>query len=271
MKRLQVIVLSCLCNAVIAGDMGTSRLNQSGYYLGFGGGYTAANLSANTNLSMTALSGVPPLGLFVGDEYDNSHSANAIFPKVQAGFLQSFTSSPWLWGVELVAQYLNLNLKGDANQPLRLINQPVNTTNDISTASLTLKLKDNFMIPAFIGHSWNNSFMFLGLGPSVLRTQLVAKQVTDSLSGNYIGTITNFSATKWVVGGALEAGVAYYFNPTWFLRLDYTYLFTGHYDTHYSNEYSSSINHGLNDGRLGFEGLQTLNIHEAALTINKLF
>ena len=79
----------------------------------------------------------------------------------------------------------------------------------------------------------------------------------------------DFSSSSWLFGGAAMVGVTYFFTPTWFLDLNYTYAFT---EGHTSNFASPFVDHSSTSvGTLVGNSAWTAQTQRIALTINKAF
>lgn len=261
--------ISSWAHAGEGGAVSSLVMNPTGYYLGLGGSYNQARVKSNTWSVLDATSGMPPTGHFSGAGYDHYSSAQVFSPQIQAGYFQNFSGSNWLWGIELLYQYSKAGAKS-RDSTVNLINLPVNTTDAIGT-DIQTKVNSAFVLPAFIGHSFANSFIYLGVGPSLVRIHDTVYASSDDFSGYYIGTLNSFSDIHWRWGGAVQAGMAYSLNPSWFLKLDYTYTAIGRYDRNNFIAFSQENNGGLNAGTVSFNTRQRLATQDVALTINKLF
>lgn len=266
--------INTLCSLAFAGSLGETSAtssNQTGYFIGIGGAYTNANLRSNASGILNAGSGSPPLSQFIGSTSTYRNTANTVSPEVQVGYFKHFNSSDWLWGLEFLYQYSNLNIKThDAGGFINLSN-PSGVTDLLTVSGLRTHLNDTLMLPIFIGHSFRNSFIYAGAGPSLFYTTQQAFNINDTQSAYYIGDINNFSKNQWIWGGAVQAGMAYYINPTWFLKLNYSCAFTGNYTINNPVAFLSGINYGLNAGTLTFNTKENLVTQEVAFSINKVF
>ncbi|KTD56480.1 outer membrane protein [Legionella shakespearei] len=264
-----ILGLSALAHAGEGGTVSSLAMNPGGYYFGLGGSYNQARVKSSTWSVLDAASGMPPTGVFSGAGNDNYGSASVVSPQIQAGYFQNFSGSNWLWGIELLYQYSKAGAKS-RDSTVNLINLPVNTTDAIGM-DIQTKVNSAFVLPAFIGHSFVNSFIYLGAGPSLVRIHDTVYASSDGFSGYYIGTLNRFSDTHWRWGGAAQVGMAYSLNPSWFLKLDYTYTAIGRYERNNFIAFSPEINGGLNAGTVRFNTRQRLATQDVALTINKLF
>lgn len=262
-----VTAIALLCSSALAhaGTMGKSQF--SGMYLGFGGSYAYAHMEANSSANLNALSGFPPLALFSGITGNYNQSDASVSPDVYAGFLHPFTSE-WLGGVELNYNYSRTGFTYLG--AFEVAAPSVGVTDQLRLNPLKNKVTSNLKMPFSIGRSFNNSFFYLGAGPAVFQVQQQLS-VTDALSGFYLGSIERLSQQQWVWGGAVDAGLAYYLNPTWFLKVNYSYARTQNYTMNQSGSFSRQVNGGLNGGTFGMATHQQIKIHDLALSLNKLF
>lgn len=258
-----------------AGAMGpasSAPINKTGFFIGVGESYNSVSNNTTTIGTLSAVSGLPPLDVFSGTTKSSSRTHSSFAPEAQVGYFQHFPDSSWLWGIEFLYQYSHIKTKtyGPANS-LNLVAPNINTEDEINFGLVQTRVKNQFVLPAFIGRSFTNSFVYLGTGPAVLDTQRQVSSVSDNLSAFYLGTANGFSRKKWVWGGAVQAGLAYYLNPNWFLKLNYTYTVTGRYETNKTISFSPATNGGLNSGTASFSTSQRLTAQEAAISINRVF
>ena len=261
-----------------SGTLGTtsSPSNQTGFFLGVGGGYNAVRSTVDTSGILSATAGMPPLGTFAGKMGSSSHTQRKFAPEVQAGYLQHINHSDWLWGFEFLYQYSRIKHRiqdhsWSAGAGLNLLNTTQDTADELRISAIQTRVRDEFALPIFIGHSFTNSFLYLGAGPSLFNTKYNMYSSSDELSGYYIGVIDGFSNSKWVWGSTIQAGMAYYLNPSWFLKLNYAYSVTGKHKTKNAKLFLAELNGGLNDGLVLFKTSQRITAQEIALSINKVF
>lgn len=272
---LAVLGLSGFFSLAFAGSMGavsSAPVNQTGYFLGLGGSYNMARVDSDTSGLLNALSGIPPLGEFTGrtGDYTNTNQKGAL--ELQAGYFQPFAESDWLWGLEFIYNYSHTNITANGKgSHITLRNPSVNTIDTINMRTVQTKVNNELLLPAFIGHSFMNGFVYLGAGPSLFDISHRMIQSSDNLSAFYIGNINRISDSKWVWGGVAEAGVTYYLNPSWFLKLNYRYALTGKYEMNNNASYSRAVNRGLNNGTLAYNTQQRLSVQNVALSINRVF
>lgn len=248
---------------------------ESGVYVGLGGSYNWARNKANTAAILDAVSGIPPNGVFTRRIGPYFETAEAFSPEAQIGYLRHIADSNWLWGAEFRYQYSRLNVvaegAGNPRTYLTLSNPAANTTDRVTSSSVSFHVRDELILPVFAGYSFSRGFIYLGAGPSLFRTQRTIGSISDTSSALYIGNAEGFSASNWVWGGAVQAGIAWHVNPAWFVKLDYTWAASGKFTTGYQTAFSPAVNGGLNTGTFSFNTSQRLTEQGVALSINKLF
>lgn len=276
-KQLKLFVLvwglmSSLTFAGTLGEVSSISGNQTGLFIGLGSSYNFVRLNSNLLGTLNVTGGLPPLGTFAGGRESFHNRAQGFSLDAQAGYFKHFSASEWLWGLEFLYQYTNLKIRAPSFVRAIDVSDPaVSTTDTISFGAIDAKVNDTLMLPAFIGRSYKNSFIYVGVGPSLFNTQQKIAEMNDTESAYYIGTVDGISKSKWIWGGAVQAGMAYYVNAVWFFKLNYTCAFTGNYALNKTVSFSPEMNQGFNSGTLNFHSRQSLVSQAVALSINKVF
>ena len=254
-----------------------ASLEKTGLFIGLGGSYNLVRINSNLEGTMNVTQGVPPRGLFSGSTGPYHKTKETFAPEAQIGYFRHFTNSNWLWGVKALYQYVgtNITINGTASPAgtyINLTNTDVVTTVDkISMGSLQLKINDEFVLPLFLGRSFKQSFLYVGVGPSLFKTSYSSNHSSDVLSGYYTGNLGDFSNSTWLWGGAVQAGMAYYLSPSWFVNINYMFAGTGQNLSTYLMPFTPSVNRGLNTGTVSFTKSQRIIAEEFKLSINKVF
>ncbi len=276
--RLSCTFLSIFAYASLssAGSQSSAPTNQRGYYLGLGVSFNAARLNSSASANLNAVSGFPPLGEFSGETGSYKINRQSFAPDLQLGYFQNFSDRRWLWGAELMYQYANIsNLKKNNGRgtgtSITVVHPTANVTDAIELSPDQTKLSHQWMLPLLIGYSYTDSFIYFGVGPSLFNVQKQVRQISDASSALYLGTADGFNDKKWVWGGAVQAGMAYYVNSSMFLRLNYTYAVSKKYSISHSGMFTADINQGLNTGTINLYSRQRVNQQDIALSMNKLF
>jgi len=254
-------------------------MNQTGFFMGLGGSYNSvradayssavgsASLDANVSADDVSLYSLAASASASGTGDPIHHTTNTFAPEAQIGYFQHFTGSNWLWGVKFMYKYLQAtSTTSDPTIPLDLDNVSVQFTDNVDPAhsadinadqsdfgddvhvasivgsSAQTSVNHELALMAFIGRSFANSFIYLGVGPSLFGTQtnIYNAAVTGPDGAVSAELSDDLSSKKWMWGGAVQVGMAYYFNPTWFLDLSYTYAITSKYGTSFAFSDSSS-------------------------------
>ncbi|WP_242602399.1 hypothetical protein [Legionella rowbothamii] len=277
MKQLKLFVfvwglMSSLAFAGTLGEISSVADNQTGLFMGLGGSYNSVRLNSNLLGTLNVTGGLPPLGIFAGRRASFHNRAQDFSLEAQAGYFKHFPASEWLWGLEFLYQYTNLKIRAPGFvRAIDVTDPAVSTTDTLSFGAIDAKVNDTLMLPAFLGRSYKNSFIYVGVGPALFNTQQKIAAINDAESAYYIGTMDGISKSKWIWGGAVQAGMAYYVNAVWFFKLNYTCAFTGNYALNKTASFVPEMNQGFNSGTLSFHSRQSLVSQAVALSINKVF
>jgi opacity protein-like surface antigen len=205
----------------------------------------------------------------------------AFAPSFQGGYFQRFGASDWLWGAKLSYNYLgatstNYNSIIPQFGTFTTIEHPTPVPFSgpaYVRASQTSLLQEIDFVP-FLGRAFGQSYVYAGGGPTLSQTRtrlngLVGFALVDGGIEDQSGAPQDFSSSSWLVGGAATVGVTYFFTPTWFLDLNYTYAFT---QGHTSTFASPFIDHSSTSvGTLVGNSAWTAQTQRVGLTINKAF
>ena len=205
----------------------------------------------------------------------------AFAPSFQGGYFQRFGASDWLWGAKLSYNYLgatstNTNSIIPQFGSYTTIDHPAPVPFSgpaYVRASETSLLQEIDLVP-FLGRAFGQSYVYAGGGPTLSQTRtrlngLVGFALVDGAIMDQSGAPQDFSSSSWLIGGAAVVGVTYFFTPTWFLDLNYTYAFT---QGHTSTFASPFIDHSSTSvGTLVGNSAWTAQTQRIGLTINKAF
>ncbi|MCE3045219.1 outer membrane protein [Legionella sp. 16cNR16C] len=268
---ISLLALTLFIPAAIAGSMGdVAAPGPGGLFIGIGGAYDALRVKSSDSALLNVDSGFPPLGIYSGARNSYSESEDKLIPMAQVGYFGAFNNSGWLWGLELVYQHSRFNVTHNAAS-IHFFNPVEAVSNELHVEGFKTKMNNQWMLPALIGHSFKNSVLYLGAGPSLQKVEHSVYRSSDTQSGYYIGNLNGFSDEKWLWGGAVQAGIAYFLNPSWFLMLNYTYSKTETYKQNHVISFTPEINEGFNGGLLSFNTSQRLSTQAVSLSINKQF
>lgn len=243
-------------------------MNQEGYFVGIGASYNSVKVDLHPSGTLNATSGFPPTGVFAGTADSVDYTQSVFAPEIQLGYFRHIQCGDWLWGLKFLYQYLQANkTKNDV-----YINYVDGNIDDQVTASVKTNVTNELAALAFIGHAFTNGFAYLGIGPSLFETQNSVHNINDTLSGYYVGNLNSFSNhSQWVWGGMIQAGISYYFYPTWFLDLNYSYALTERYKSSNNGSFSPTVNQGLNTGTVSFNTSTRITEQTLTVSVNKVF
>jgi opacity protein-like surface antigen len=263
-----------------------STVPNSAFFLGLGG---SANWIHFTDQHVYAIgtSNVYSDGILVasgsaqGPTNIGMNGRFAFAPSFQGGYFQRFGASDWLWGAKLSYNYLG-STSTNTNSIIPQFGTYTTIVNPTPVpfsgpayvrASQTSLLQEIDLVP-FLGRAFGQGYVYAGGGPTLSQTRtrlngLVGFALVDGGIVDQSGAPQDFSSSNWLVGGAAMVGVTYFFTPTWFLDLNYTYAFT---QGHTSNFASPFIDHSSTSvGTLVGNSAWTAQTQRVGLTINKAF
>lgn len=288
--------LACLAAATVAGAAGAqaqtapasaapSMVPTSAFFVGAG---ASANSVTYPNQDVYALgladitkAGAPfAKGYAAGNAYPYMSTDTTISPVLQLGYFQHIGATPWMWGAKFTYNYLG----SSAVQNNFLIPQNGHYAGTVSgvlagnvaARSYQMNVKNQMSLIPFLGYSFDRSYVYAGAG-------LTLSQISSSLNGlvgfadimgshfDLTGAPQSFSATNWVYGGTVEAGVTYFLAPGWFLDVNYSYTA----NTTKTNSFAapfSTVHDGLtySGWALGtYSG--TADVQSLQFTINRTF
>lgn len=257
----------------------------NGVFVGAGGAFNGATFP-NQDIYGFGISNVYRLDHWVasgaagGSVHPNLGSDTSVSPVIQGGFYRSIVGTPFLWGAKFSYNELGLS----ASQENVLIPQAGGYTGLVSGSfdgnfllrSYDMSIKHQFALVPFVGYSFGKGYVYGGAGPTLSR-------ITSNMNGligfaqlpnqryDISGVPASFSASNWVWGGTVTAGVTYFFSPSWFLDLNYSYTasttVTNTFATKFATTYPTMAFDGLEGGT--YSG--TANTQALALTVNYVF
>jgi opacity protein-like surface antigen len=204
-------------------------------------------------------------------------------PLLQLGYFRHFSDSDWLWGVKLAYSYLGTTLDqsnlvipqvGTATVP----NVPSFEGFSV-TKSYEVFIDHEFSLVPFVGRSFNNSFVYVGAGPSLSQLGAGLKDLVGFANfpeGSLLPGLVDVSGrpqsdeqSQWAFGVAASVGVTYFITPSWFLDLNYTFSHPFpskfHSQSPYRNEIYSPL---VFEGTLIGDYTAKLNTHLITISLN---
>ena len=130
---------------------------------------------------------------------------------------------------------------------------------------------------AFLGQSFKKGFIYLGVGPTLFETHTTLYGTlgfarpggTPAIESGSPVTFSN--GNDWVWGGLAELGATYYFMPTFFAELSYSYAVSEQFTTHNARQFSDKVIEGTSYGVGLFNTFQRATVQSVNLTVNKRF
>lgn len=293
MKKWTLPAASCLLTFPLLTFAATTA-PQSGFFAGLGGSYDSINMeqklyaSGVSNVYDGSIAGpLVAYGEAGGPASPFSNTQSTMAPDIQFGYFKHFINSSWLWGATFSYKYLGTTATNDAVD-VPQYGSFVNVSGDPSTSftgnvvvgSSQMTVNHEFTFIPFIGHDFQSGYFYFGAGPAVFETQSNLNGVTGyaDINGahtNITGTQANFSSSSWMVGGAAEVGAAYYFDPTWFVDANYTFVMTGWRHNYYSAPFSNTESSGgttyIDTGTLYANTTERVISQALSITLNKVF
>jgi len=220
----------------------------SGWFIGLGGSYNSVKVDQNFN------------GVGVSDVYDGGmlvatgtasgpappfrETMTTFAPVAQLGYFHTTESSSWSWGAKFTYKYLGLTLDDenfDAPQTGSFVttSSPPTTTDftgNAYTLSAQFTVNNELALMPMIGRTFSKGRIYLAGGPVVFDTQtrMYGLYSYADINGQHTdigGPPLNLAASKWMWGGAWQAGLVYYLRPACFLDVNYDFAVTGNNTT----------------------------------------
>jgi hypothetical protein len=285
------LFLLALSNAAFAQAPGASNVSsvpKAGLFIGVGGSYNAVDF--HQNLKAVGVSDVyeGPLLVAYGEAggpavpFDDTRYTFA--PDAQLGYFRRFAGTDWLGGLKFTYKYLgattaeNNDIVPQAGAFTTTGADPTITsfTGHVAIKSLQASFDHELTLIPFIGRSFANSFIYVGGGPVLFRTQArindaIAFADVNGTEFDMSGAPVSFSNSQWVWGGAVQAGFNYFLSPTWSLDSNYTFAMSDSYKINYSQGFSNVTNGFTTNGTAYIDSKQRVTSQSFTVSINKVF
>ena len=265
-----------------------SYVPQSAFYFGLGGSFNSADFGTQNVFAVGTTNVVNPAGAVVSSGSASgpgkvfmSGSEPTFAPSVQAGYFQKFSGTDWLWG----AKFSYSNLRALFTVPNVLIPQAGANTSAAGTVTFLgtavahtyqANIEHQLVLTPFIGRSFERSFIYLGAGPTLSRvkTNILGLIGFANLTGtpsDISGAPQDFSGEGWVWDGAAVIGATYFFDPSWFLDVNYTYAQTANKTFNYFSTFSNPTGANTIIGTLSGSSSGKVITQGVMFTLNKSF
>jgi hypothetical protein len=299
MKRLIIVLAAAgslsASGAASAGDlpvkvtavraMPASLVPQSAFFAGLGGsinslGFEEQNVYAQ-GVSNIYLNGIQvAYGSAGGPATPSLDTRTSFAPTVQAGYFQHFGGSDWLWGAKVTYSYLNAR-SNERNLVVPQVGSFTSATPDTFTGNVLIGsyhsgISQQINFIPFVGHSFERSMVYVGVGPSLSQVKTSLNNVIgfaaiNNSHVNITGAGANFASTQWVLGAAATIGGTYYIDRSWFIDANYTYGITKTQTTNFSGPFASATDGYTDTGILSGNYTGRVVTQAVAVSINKAF
>lgn len=290
-KRIVLAANILAISTSFAGDMGgAGHLMQEGLFIGLGGNYNSINTTQNAwgegISSIQTSTGANTNGIAQGSGATFHAITNTFAPEVQAGYMKYFSGTDNLYGLKFSYQYLRAN----ATNPDLYIPQLGQSTSSTGTTSalfgyviadsVQISMNHELALLAFIGHAFENKYIYLGVGPSLFNLQSrnynsIGYAEVEGVTVDVTGLVNYSSPSIWAWGGAAQVGMSYFINPTWFIDASYTYAITGSNTTRHQQPFTNGANlagvNYLTSGTLMTSDTMKISNQSVSVSINKVF
>ena len=240
--------------------------NRDMYVQGVSNVYAGAALAAN--------------GFASGTNNVNMPAQSTLAPDVQIGYFQHFVDSRWLWGTKFNYSYLNSTAAASSF----LVPQAGTFTmgavvtplpGNVPIGSFQTNVTHQMMWLALLGRLFDAFTVYFGAGPSLSQIQTRYTNIAGfALIGGVPSLIAprdDYSTSGWVAGGAVSLGATYFFDPNWFLDLNYTYDTTLNQTGSFSGPFTNTSQGYTPVGKLSGNSSGRLTTQSFDVSFNVLF
>jgi len=284
LTKITTLALLLGSGSAIAGAMGeyiAPDVAKTNFFVGLGGSYNSVQVKQNIYaIGVATYSGaLTGSGTAQGSASPFYDTENTFAPEIQGGFYKHMPDSNHLWGVKFSYQYLGAVTQHNSFTVAQ--NGSVDGTPLIGNAlveSAQTTLNHELLLLPFIGHSFTNSHVYLGVGPALFGTKsnLYGEIGFANLSGNpsdLTGAPANNASSAWVWGGAAQAGFSYFLAPDCSLDFSYTYAVVPQYSADYVDPFTHFLSsEDITTTGTGFMNTKQNIVAQAfTVSINKVF
>jgi hypothetical protein len=270
---------------VAAVPLAPSLVPQSAFFAGLGGsvdslGFEEQNIYAQ-GVSNIYLGGTQvAYGSAGGPATPSLDSRTSLAPTAQLGYFQHFSGSDWLWGAKATYSYLNAS-SSQRNLVVPQVGSFTSATPDTFTGNVLVGsyqsgISHQLNFIPFVGHSFERSMVYAGVGPSLSQVKSSLNNVIGfaAINGQHVnitGAGATFASSPWVLGAAATVGGTYYIDRSWFIDANYTYGITKTQTTSFSGPFASATDGYTDTGILSGNYTGRIVTQAVAVSINKAF
>ena len=287
--RKTILILAIAGAATSAHAQSADGVPNSGFYAGVG---VSANLVVPTNQTMFSqgISNVFQGGALVangaagGPTNPHPPTTATISPSAQLGYFQKLNDSPWLLGGKLTYNYIaatttdNFVAVPQSGSFAFVSGGPITSfTGNVVIRSYQITADHQFAFVPHVGHTFDRSYIYAGVGPSLTHTEVKLNNVVGFANINgqpgtsITGAPTSYSSSQWLIGATFAAGAAYFLTPSWFVDFGYTYTITDLWNTAYASPFANTSMGYNTAGILSGSYTGSLNTHAITVSINRRF
>jgi hypothetical protein len=288
-------IVASLGVSVSAVAQNLSSVPRNAFYAGIGGGYVSAHFGTqslyaigtsnaynNENGSLLAT------GYAAGPGSVSMPNKSTFGPSANVGYFQHFAGGDWLWGAKVSYTYVgarstvdNVRLPQMGEYTQYSDNGTTTTTQFFGHAvarSYETTIDHQIALTPFIGRSFERWLIYIGGGATYSRTHTNIQDLVGFADITHpleiiSGPPQNFSGSGWVWGGALIAGGAYFFTPSWFVDVSYIHARTNNQTFNYSSTFTNpnGPNNTTTNGTLVGSSSGRVETHAVIATICMAF
>ncbi len=276
-----------------AGHVNATGLDVTcdGFYLGLGPSYNTVNLTQNSwgkgVSNIQTSTGANSNGVAQGNGAPFHHIDDVLAPSLQVGYFKHIADTPNLLGVKFFYQYLdttatNSNLfipqLGQTTSAITGVTSPL--YGYVNGNSVQATTNQEVALLVYAGRSFGNASIYVGAGPSLVN--LKSKNFYSIGYANFEGTTLNVtglvsysSPSFWAWGGTMQMGATYFYTPSWFVDMSYTYTLTSSRTVNHQQTFANTSNFAgttyTTSGTLYTKDTLSVKNQTLMLTINKVF
>lgn len=275
-----------LSSTGFTGDMGA--LSENHFFVGLGGAYNYASLDKQTiygkGVNSAYLNGVlQSQGSAAGTSSPFYQNQEPLSPHAQIGYLRDFKNGINFWGAKFSYDYLNAHFSNNhmtipqAGSNNIYTSQTINYfTGNYLVESVQTSINHELLLLGFVGHSFEHSKVYLGVGPSLFgmasKINNIVGHADYVLPGqNISGAPAYLSKSMWEWGGVGQVGITYSLSSSWFLDFNYTYAGTANNTIKYVSPFTNLIAGQNTVGTSYINPSQQIAVQSLSISINKTF
>ncbi|MCG6206712.1 hypothetical protein LPW26_18845 [Rhodopseudomonas sp. HC1] len=265
--------------------MPASLVPRTAWFAGIGGSvasqsYESQNIYAQ-GVSNIYLGGTQvAFGSAGGPTTPSLDPRTSFAPTAQVGFFQHVGGTDWLLGGKVTYSYVNAH-STDSRVRDPQVGSFTSANSDSFTGNVVIGsyqsgISQQINFIPFLGHSFERSMVYAGVGPSLSQVKSSLNKVIGfaAINGQHVnitGQLSNFSSTQWVLGGAATVGGTYFIDRGWFIDVNYTFGITKNQTTNFAAPFASATDGYTDTGILSGNWSGHIITQAVAVSINKAF